>query len=75
VIPERTDEQLWMFIEGAEVDSDPTNWWMPSTAGLTAMCRAAGFSDTRVIMESPPDAPPNPGYRLHFGRITMHALV
>jgi tRNA (mo5U34)-methyltransferase len=75
VIPGWTQERLWMFVEGTEVDNDPTDWWMPSTAGLAAMCRAAGFSETRVLCESEEDAPPNPGHNVHFGRITMHALV
>jgi tRNA (mo5U34)-methyltransferase len=75
VLPGWTQERLWMFVEGAEVDNDPTNWWMSSTAGLAAMCRAAGFSDTKVLCESEEDAPPNPGYNVHFGRITMQALV
>ncbi len=73
VLPGWTDERLWMFIEGSELDSDPSNWWLPTSAGLAAMCRAAGFSSTRVTVESPEYAAPNPGYNLHYGRVTMQA--
>jgi len=75
VVPGWADQRLWMFVEGSELDQDPSNWWAPTSAGLAAMCRAAGFSSTHVVMESAEDAPPNPGYSLHYGRVTMHAYV
>jgi tRNA (mo5U34)-methyltransferase len=34
---------LSSFVEGDELDRDPTNWWAPNRRALVAMCRAAGF--------------------------------
>lgn len=44
------------FIPGAELNEDPTNWWVPTEEALVAMCRTAGFSkvDIKVGPPSPP---------------------
>jgi tRNA (mo5U34)-methyltransferase len=75
VLPGWTDERLWMFFEGAELNNDAGNWWAPSSAGLLAMCRAAGFSNTRLLLEPLEYSPPGPGYTLHYGRIVAHAYA
>ncbi|MGX7677319.1 class I SAM-dependent methyltransferase [Jatrophihabitans sp. DSM 45814] len=74
-IPGAFDDKLWMFLETTELNDDPTNWWAPSSAGLVAACRAAGFRDARVILESPEYAPPIGSYDHHYGRITVHAYA
>ena len=75
VVPGLTDERLWMFVEGAELNGDPSNWWAPTAAGLTGACRAAGFRDTRVILEPPEHSAPAGAAALHYGRITVHAYA
>lgn len=41
---------LCRFIEGDELNHDPSNWWTFNEAALLSMCRAAGFE--RVEMQS-----------------------
>jgi tRNA (mo5U34)-methyltransferase len=74
-LPGWTDDRLWMFIESVELNDDASNWWTPTSAGLVAACRAAGFRDARVILESPEYAAPGDGYQLHYGRLTVHAYA
>lgn len=75
ILPGWTKEKLWLFLESTELNDDPSNWWAPSSAGLVAACRAAGFRDARVILESPEYAPPNKGYTTFHGRLTVHAYA
>lgn len=75
VLPGWTAEKLWMFLETTELNEDPSAWWAPSAAGLVAACRAAGFRDTRTIIEAPAYTGPNEGYSLHYGRFTVHAYA
>ena len=35
---------LMKFYPGSEENSDPTNWWAPNPAAVTAMCKTAGLS-------------------------------
>ena len=74
-IPGWSQEKLWMFFDADGLDSDPSNWWTPNGAGLVAMCKAAGFREARVILDSPEYAPPNPGYRVLHSRMTVHAYA
>ena len=55
-LPEHGDRALWQFIEGTELNGDPTNWWVPTVEGALAACRAAGFSEVRVQKAPEPDA-------------------
>lgn len=75
VLPGWAEDNLWLFLESTELNDDPSNWWAPSSAGLVAACRAAGFRHAEVKAASGEYAPPNPGYRLHYGRTTVHAYV
>jgi tRNA (mo5U34)-methyltransferase len=75
VLPGLTSEKLWMFVESTELNTDPSNWWVPTSAGLTAACRAAGFRETRVILEPPENSAPTNDSKLHYGRITVHAYA
>lgn len=36
------------FIEGDELNHDPSNWWTFNEAALLSMCRAAGFSSAEL---------------------------
>ncbi len=75
VVPGLPSERLWMFVESTELNGDPSNWWAPTSAGLTAACRAAGFREARVILEPPENSPPTGDSKLHYGRITVHAFA
>jgi tRNA (mo5U34)-methyltransferase len=75
VLPGWSDDKLWMFLEATELNDDPSNWWVPTSAGLISACRAAGFRDARVILEPYEYSPPILDYPLHYGRITVHALA
>jgi len=72
-LPGCQDDKLWLFLETTELDHDATNWWAPTPAGLTALCRAAGFRQVHVVLEPLLNAPPNDGYTLHYGRTIIHA--
>jgi tRNA (mo5U34)-methyltransferase len=39
---------LCRFIEGDELNHDPSNWWTFNAASLTSMCRAAGFESAEL---------------------------
>lgn len=75
VLPEWTDDRLWMFIEGTELNEDPSNWWAPTATGLVAACRAAGFAKSRVVLEPLEYSAPIGDYKLHYGRLWVHAVV
>jgi tRNA (mo5U34)-methyltransferase len=40
------------FIEGAELNGDPTNWWIPNEKALLGMCRAAGFARAEMVRDA-----------------------
>jgi tRNA (mo5U34)-methyltransferase len=65
------------FLEGDELNDDPSNWWAPNQKALTGLCRSAGFRrvdvcagpETRVGPEGVQlwDEAPRPfGTRLSF---------
>jgi tRNA (mo5U34)-methyltransferase len=41
------------FYPDRELNDDPTNWWAPNPAGVEAMLRVVGFSETRVVTDLP----------------------
>ena len=43
------------YYPGMELNNDPTNWWGPNPAALTAMLRAVGFK--RIELVDPPRPP------------------
>ena len=49
------DRPLWQFVDATHVNNDPTVWWVPTAAGLDAMCRAAGYS--RIAITAGPPKP------------------
>jgi tRNA (mo5U34)-methyltransferase len=66
-LPEHGDRALWQFIEGTELNGDPTNWWVPTVQGALAACRAAGFSEVTVQRATEPD-------ENCWGRLLVNAL-
>jgi tRNA (mo5U34)-methyltransferase len=56
-------QRLCRFIEGDELNHDPSNWWTFNAASLLSMCRAAGFE--RAELRSQPSR----------GRLRARALV
>ena len=47
-IPDRAGALL-EFVPGYEVNSDPTNWFLPTADAVTGMCSAAGFGSVSVV--------------------------
>jgi tRNA (mo5U34)-methyltransferase len=43
------------FHAGSELADDPSNWYVPTEAGLHALCLGAGFSRVHTVSGSPPD--------------------
>jgi tRNA (mo5U34)-methyltransferase len=42
-------EAYMTFIEGDQLNRDPTNWWVQSRACVEGMLRACGFCDVRTV--------------------------
>ena len=42
---------LCRFIEGDELNHDPSNWWTFNEAALVSMCRAAGFERAEMLRQ------------------------
>lgn len=73
VIPGSEQLPLAEFVPGAEVNADPTNWWVPTIPALEGLALAAGFS--RVELVDGPTPPPEEGATgLHRCRATIHAF-
>jgi tRNA (mo5U34)-methyltransferase len=41
------------FYADRELNNDPTNWWGPNTAAVTAMLQSAGFARVRTVTATP----------------------
>jgi tRNA (mo5U34)-methyltransferase len=50
------DAPLWRFYPGAELNNDPSNWWVPNMAGLQATLAAAEFGTVDVKRAAPDPA-------------------
>ena len=44
-----TDEALFEFLPGHDVNHDPTNWWIPTECGVHGLLRAAGFGSVETV--------------------------
>jgi hypothetical protein len=53
LLPGEAKPSLWQFVNAAEVNHDPTIWWVPTAEGLRAMCLAAGFSRAEIVSSAP----------------------
>jgi tRNA (mo5U34)-methyltransferase len=69
LLPGRPGWSLWQFVDAAQLNDDPSVWWVPTAEGLQAMCLAAGFSRVE-IMAGPPKRS-----RFRRGRSTNYRLV
>ena len=70
-VPGFEDRSLFEFFPGGELNNDVSNWWAPSVAALEGLCRAAGFSDVRLLFEQHEDTP---GTSLIRSRVGLQAL-
>jgi tRNA (mo5U34)-methyltransferase len=50
------NQPLWRFVGGAQLNHDPTIFWVPTAEGLRVMCLAAGFSAAQIVSGPPPRA-------------------
>ena len=53
LLPGRSDRPLWQFVDAAQLNDDPSIWWVPTIEGLRAMCLAAGFSRAEIVAGPP----------------------
>jgi len=67
VVVDGSTGPLWEFVPGGEINADVGNWWIPTEAGMHALCRAAGFGSVDTTA-----GPPEAGERY---RLTVHATV
>lgn len=58
--PHLADHPLFEFLPGSGLNDDPTNYWVPNVAGLTGMCRAAGFASAETFVEEVEPEPEPP---------------
>jgi tRNA (mo5U34)-methyltransferase len=63
---------LFEFFPGSELNTDPTNWYVPNVAAIDGLCRAAGFASTRTLVGPPPADPGAVSCTRHF-RAVVHA--
>jgi tRNA (mo5U34)-methyltransferase len=56
-VPGFEDRSLLEFFPGGELNNDVSNWWAPSVIALEGLCRAAGFSDVRLLFEHHEETP------------------
>jgi tRNA (mo5U34)-methyltransferase len=47
------EKPICRFIEGDELNHDPSNWWTFNAAALLSMCRAAGFERAELQTQPP----------------------
>jgi tRNA (mo5U34)-methyltransferase len=71
-LPGYEDAMLWRFMEGRELDDDPTNWWQPNAVALEGVLAAAGFSHVEQMV-GPPPADQIGGTEPQQFRAVMHA--
>jgi tRNA (mo5U34)-methyltransferase len=53
LLPRSAGQPLWQFLDAAQLNHDPTIWWVPTAEGLQAMCLAAGFSRAEIVSGPP----------------------
>lgn len=63
------EDSIWRFFPDAELNDDPTNWWVPNIRALMGLARGVGFSRVEFISRDPEKARA-PG---EHGRATIHA--
>jgi tRNA (mo5U34)-methyltransferase len=53
MVPGYEQTPLFEFYGSNELNADVSNWWAPNQAGLSALCRAAGFRRVDVLTPRP----------------------
>ncbi len=49
LLSEAIPEAYMVFIEGSEINRDPTNWWVQSRSCVEGMLRSCGFCDVKTV--------------------------
>jgi tRNA (mo5U34)-methyltransferase len=62
LLPGPPGRPLWQFVDAAQLNHDPSIWWVPTAEGLRAICLAAGFSGAEIVSGPPKRS------RLHRGQ-------
>lgn len=53
LLPGPRGSPLWQFVRDAELNNDPSIFWIPTAEGLRAMCLAAGFASAEIVSGPP----------------------
>jgi tRNA (mo5U34)-methyltransferase len=69
----RGSPPLWQFVGGAQLNNDPSIFWVPTAEGLRAMCLAAGFSAGEIVSGPPRRASRRRLQPTHY-RAVVHAF-
>lgn len=68
------DRPALAFYPGSELGGDPTNWFAPNPAALTAMLETVGFRTIEIISKSFPDVvSPDTLQTIQPNHVTLHA--
>jgi tRNA (mo5U34)-methyltransferase len=73
VVPGKEELPLTEFVPDARLNSDLTNWWVPSIPALRALAFAAGFERVELV-DGPSPGVPAPAPIIHRARATIHAF-
>jgi hypothetical protein len=65
---------LLEFFPGAELNDDPSNWFVPNVAAVRALCAAAGFASSAAVVAPPEPAAGAPDVTEHY-RAIVHARM
>jgi tRNA (mo5U34)-methyltransferase len=74
LLPGSGGRPLWQFVDAAQLNDDPTIWWVPTAEGLRSMCFAAGFSRVEIISD-PSELPRTDGVKPVNYRAVVHAFA
>jgi tRNA (mo5U34)-methyltransferase len=73
LLPGRPGRPLWQFVDAAQLNHDPSIWWVPTAEGLRAMCLAAGFSKVEIVTGPPKRSRFRRGQSMNY-RGVVHAF-
>jgi tRNA (mo5U34)-methyltransferase len=73
LLPGPPGRPLWQFVDAAQLNDDPTIWWVPTVEGLRAMCLAAGFSRAEIVTGPPKRSRFRPRQSMNY-RGVVHAF-
>jgi tRNA (mo5U34)-methyltransferase len=73
LLPGRPGRPLWQFVDAAQLNNDPSIWWVPTAEGLRSMCLAAGFARAEVVAGPPKRSRFRSGRSMNY-RAVVHAF-